>query len=227
MPQSVFEELADKVYPFRFAGVLTVTVLAGGIPSDPKVAEGWLKTKLADKDDLIREEVAKVMIERDVDVDSATAEVMNLRHLNGFKRDEHGLYIEGRQLKAGIKEASSIRWPSMRWGPTRKGTKSFFAEHVFVEEDRLYLQRPDDNGKLQPLQEPDGIAQRFVHTWRGNGIQHEEYVEGVSLEFTVVTDHDFKSDEWGELWLTGERNGIGASRSQGFGTYKVTAWGKA
>lgn len=29
------------------------------------------------------------------------------------------------------------------------------------------------------------------------------------------------------LWLTGQQQGIGASRSQGFGRYEVVAWSKA
>ena len=32
--------------------------------------------------------------------------------------------------------------------------------------------------------------------------------------------------EWAAIWLTAEKNGIGASRSQGFGTFKVVAWDK-
>jgi hypothetical protein len=55
---SAFEKYEDKAFPFRFTGTLHVHTLAGGVPTDPRVAEGWLRTKLADKDDLIREAVA-------------------------------------------------------------------------------------------------------------------------------------------------------------------------
>lgn len=214
---SVFAKYEQKAYPFRFESTLVANTIAGGTPTDPKVAEGWLRSKLDSNDDIIRAQVAEVMVERGIDVDAATEAVIADKHLNGFKRDEHGLYIDGRCLKAAIKEAANVRWPKERWGPSRKGTLSFFAEHVFVEEERLHL------GVTQPT----GIVQRFVHTWRGNAIQYEEYVEDAKIDFTVVTDHDFKAEEWALLWLTGEQQGFGASRSQGFGRYEVVRWDKA
>jgi len=216
---SVFDKPSynSKAYPHRYRGTIVVGTIAGGTPTDPKVAEGWLRTKLADKDDLIREAVAEVMVDRGVTADEAATIVDANKHLNGFKRDANGLYIEGRQLKACIKEAASIRWPNERWGPTKKGTRSFFPEHVFVVEDRLPL------GVTQPT----GVAQRFVHTWRGNGIQYEEYVEDAKVEFTVITDYAFKAEEWALLWLTAEQQGLGASRSQGYGRFEVVQWSRA
>lgn len=217
---SVFQKFQDEAYPYRFAGQLHVAVIAGGTPTDPKVAEGWLKTKLGiDKEDLIREKVAEVMVERNVTADEAVKEVDSLKHLNGFKRDENGLYIEGRQLKAAVKEAASVAVAAGKlngrgWGKTNKGLLSYVAEHIFVVEDRLYL----------GVAEATGIAQRFVHTFRGTGIQYEEYVEDAKVDFTVISDHDFTEKEWAAIWLTGEKQGIGASRSQGFGTYEVTRW---
>ena len=216
---SAFAEYRQKAWPFRFAATLHVGTIAGGTPTDPKVAEGWLRTKLGDKDDLIREAVAQTMVERGVDAEAAAKEVDNLKHLNGFKRDENGLYIEGRQAKAAIKEAASVagasgKLPLKKWGMTGKGLLGYISEHVFVLEDRLHL----------GVTEPTGIVQRFVHTWRGSGIQYEEYVENAEITMTVVTDHDFTAEQWAMLWLTGEQQGIGASRSQGFGRYEVTSW---
>jgi hypothetical protein len=219
MTHSVFAKHATKAWPFKFTGTLHVRNIAGGTPSDPKVAEGWLKTKLADKDDLIREAVATTMAERGITADEAAAEVDMLKHLNGFKRDDQGLYIEGRQLKAALKEAASVAVASGKlnargWGKTNKGLLSYLAEHVMVVEDRLHL----------GVTEATGITQRFVHTWRGTGIQYEEYVEDAKVDFTVIADHDFTDEQWAMIWLTGEQQGIGASRSQGFGRYEVTRW---
>jgi hypothetical protein len=211
---SVFAKYQAKAYPYTFSADLLVGVICGGTPTDPKVAEGWLRTKLADKDDLIREAVAEVMVERGVTADEATEIVSTNRHLNGFRRDENGLYLEGRCVKAAIKEAANVRWPKERWGPSRKGTLSFFAEHVFVQEDRIPL----------GVTEASGVNQRFVHTWRGSGIQYEEYVTDAKLSITVATDHEFAEEQWALLWLTGEQQGIGASRSQGYGRYEVTRW---
>lgn len=217
---SVFEKYKAKAYPFRFAGTLHIGRIAGGTPTDPKVAEGWLKTKLGlDKDDLIREAVAEVMVERGVTAEEATEIVSANKHLNGFKRDDNGLYIEGRQLKAAIKEAANVagaagKLPLRKWGLTGKGLLGFIAEHVCVVEDKLPL----------GVTEPTGIAQRFVHTFRGSGIQLEEYVDDVKVDFTITTDHDFTAEQWAMIWLTGEQQGIGASRSQGYGRYEVVRW---
>jgi hypothetical protein len=217
---SVFAKYQAEMFPYRFIGQLHVGCIAGGTPTDPNVAEGWLKTKLGvDKDDLIREMVAQTMVERGVTADEAAKLVDTQKHLNGFKRDEHGLYIEGRQLKAALKEAASVavaagKLTSRGWGKTNKGLLSYLAEHVFVVEDRLHL----------GVAEATGINQRFVHTFRGSGIQYEEYVEGAKVDFTVICDHEFSEREWAAIWTSGEQQGIGASRSQGYGRYEVTRW---
>jgi len=222
MTDSVFAKFEAKSWPYRFTGTLLVGTIAGGTPTDQKVAEGWLKTKLGAKDDLLREMVAETMAERGVTADEAAKIVDATKHLNGFKRDENGLYIEGRQLKAALKEAASVAVAAgkleMRgWGKTNKGLLSFLAEHVHVVEDKLHLGVTDASG----------ITQRFVHTFRGTGIQYEEYVTDAKVSFTVESDYKFTDEQWAHIWLTGERQGIGASRSQGFGKYTVTAWDKA
>lgn len=218
---SVFAKYRNDMYPYRFAGQLHIGCIAGGTPTDPNVAEGWIKTKLGAKDDLLREMVAQTMVDRGVTADEAAEIVNTAKHLNGFKRDENGLYIEGRQLKAALKEAASIAVAAGKlngrgWGKTNKGLLSYLAEHVFVVEERLHL----------GASEPSGIAQRFVHTFRGSGIQYEEYLHDAKVDFTVISDHDFKPDEWAAIWTCGEQNGLGASRSQGYGRYEVTRWDK-
>jgi hypothetical protein len=211
---SVFAKYQARAYPYVFSIELHIPCIAGGTPTDPKVAEGWLKTKLVGRDDLIREAVAEVMVERGVTAEEATKLVDINKHLNGFRRDESGLYIEGRQAKAMIKEAANVRWPKDRWGPSNKGTLSFFPEHVFVQEDHIPL----------GVSEPSGVMQRFVHTWRGSGIQYEEYVDDAKISFTVATDFKFSEEQWALLWLTAEQQGLGASRSQGYGRFEVRKW---
>jgi hypothetical protein len=219
---SVFAKFVPVAFPYRYEGELFVTTLAGGTPTSKHKAEGWLKSKFGDRDDILRAAAAEVMAERGVTLDEATRIVVENEHLNGFKRDpERGgeLYYEGRQLKSALKEAASVAAAAGKidlkgWGKTRKNILGWLAEHVFIVEDRLYL----------GVTEPSGIAQRFVHTFRGHGIQYEEYVEGATIRFTVTSDHLFTDEQWAMLWLTGEQQGIGASRSQGYGRYVVTRW---
>jgi hypothetical protein len=234
MASSVFDRFRAEAWPFTFSGTLVVDRMAGGTPSDPKVAEGWLRSKVADKDDNIRSMVATAMSERGIGVEEATAEVDMNQHLNGFKRfrcddctptgafcknGQHELFMEGRQLKACIKEACSVavaagKLEGRGWGRTNKGLLGFIAEHVMVVEDQLPL----------GVFEPTGVAQRFVHTFRGNGIQYEEYVEDATIDFTVISDYDFKPRDWAMIWLTAEQQGVGASRGQGFGRFTLTRW---
>lgn len=219
---SAFQKYLPKAWPYSYSATMVIDRIAGGIPTDPKVAEGWLRTKLGEQsDDLIRQQVAETMVERGVSAEAAVEIVNSNRHLNGFKRDSNGLYIEGRQLKAAIKEAVSCavavgKLPSRGWGATNKGSKAFVAEHIFVVEDKLPL----------GLTEPTGIAQRFVHTHNGSGIQYEEYCDGVEIDFTIMSDHNFPEEQWALIWLTGGQQGIGATRSQGYGRYTVTRWEK-
>lgn len=238
MATSVFDSYRHKIYPHRFSGRLQVDTLVGGTPTDPRVAEGWLKKKLVGTDAQIHEQVAQTMIDRGVTADEAAVVVNEQKNLNGFRRDkdtplwsarksgasaaEFGeLYIEGRQLKAALKEAASVavaagNLSARGWGTTNKGMLGYLAEHVIVVEDRLHL----------GVTEATGVMQRFVHTFRGTGIQYEEYVTNAVVDFTVISDHDFTDDQWKTIWITGEQQGLGASRSQGFGRYAVVAWEK-
>lgn len=226
----VFDKYRDSAWPYRYHGRLHVHSIAGGIPSDERTAESWIRAHLGDsREEQIQQLVAQTMAERGVTAEDAIPEVAKLVGLNGFKRDpDKGLFIEGRQLKSALKEAVSVAVAAGKiavapanssrktkaYGTTAKGLISFFPEHVFVANDRLYL----------GVREPAGVVQRFVHTWRGDAISYEEYCENVQVDFTVVADWKFTEAEWAAIWLTGEKQGIGASRSQGFGTYTVTKW---
>jgi hypothetical protein len=229
MPR-VFSKWDNQSYPFRFNTGLSISTIVGGVPSDPKVAEGWLKSKLQATDDRIREMVAEVMVEREVGIEEATEIVNSLKNLNGFKHTPEGvLFIEGRQVKAALKEAVSVAVAAKKldmtgWGATRKWLTNYLPEHVFVIEETIILQQKDENGNLVAVKSPTGIFQQFVHTHRGSSIQYQEYVKDAEIEFTVICDHPFTSKEWAMIWTTGERNGLGASRSQGYGTYGVTKW---
>ena len=163
------------------------------------------------------------MVERGITADEAAEQVDKLKHLNGFKRNDHGLYIEGRQLKAAIKEAAGVARATdklkMKWGTTNKGVLGFVAEHIMVVEDTLQLD----------VTEPSRILQSFPKNPRTGqtGIQYTEVIDETSFDCTIIADHKFTDQEWAMLWLTGEQQGIGASRSQGFGRYEVTRWEQA
>lgn len=223
---SIFEDIIPESYPYQFDGALHLDMVLGGIPSDPRVAEGWLRTKIKDTDQRIQDMVAKTMAERQVDAEAALKIVNELKNLNGFKKGlpedgEHDgeLYLEGRQLKAAIKEAVSVAVGANKlkltgWGQTKKYLTNYVPEHIFVINKKLWL----------GVTEPSGVLQQFVHTHRGSSIQYQEYVLDTDIQFHVVSDHPFTDHQWALIWTTGEKQGLGASRSQSYGTYEVTRW---
>lgn len=218
---SAFDQFRVEAWPHQFKVTMAIPHIAGGTPTDSRVAEGWIKTKMGlESEKLIQEAVAKTMEERGITESEAIAEVSMNKHLNGFKKDKNGLYYEGRCLKAAIKEGFSVAADAGKVEPrgygnnTRKGVLSFVAEHVFVLETKLHLGR----------MEPDGVTQKFVHTFRGSGIQYEEFCTDVQLTATIISDCDFSEKEWGMVWLTMEQEGIGSSRSQGSGRFTVVDW---
>jgi hypothetical protein len=221
----VFDGDHDKVWPYTHHLRIQVTNrLIGGIPSAPNVIEGWLRAKTLGADAAIDKMVHDTMIERGVDASEAITEIATVGSVNGFKADGTGIYIEGRQLKSAIKEAASVavaagKLNARKWGTTNKGLSGFIAEHVMVDEDRMHLHRDG-----APMVAPDGVQQRQVNTFRGTSFTLEEYAEAPYFEATIHADWDFGHDFWSTLWLTGEKQGIGACRSQGFGRYKVVGW---
>ena len=231
---SAFDKWKPQAWPYVYRATIRIPVIAGGIPSDPKVAEGWLRSKMPDynPEEMLAEQVAETMAERGITKEQALEEVDTLRHLNGFKRDtEDGtLYIEGRQLKAALKEGASIAAASGKSkavplrgyaNNAKKGVVSFAAEHIQVDEERLYLLHWPSG---EPVTEPDEVNQRFVHTFRGSGIQYEECVRDAMIVATIRCDMEMPEEFWPMIWLTGEQQGLGASRSQGYGKYVVETW---
>ena len=63
-----------------------------------------------------------------------------------------------------------------------------------------------------------------MHTQYGSAPHYKEYVTDCDINFTVITDYKFEPEHWAQIWLTGQEQGIGASRSAGFGRYTVTRW---
>lgn len=224
----------DSVWSHRYAASLHLTSITGGTPSDPKVAKGWLASRLGGgemRDEMLTAQLARTMGERlGADPSLSREEVMDKAltevgvNINGFKRcpDSGALYIEGRTVKAMIKEATSIGLGSGRVPPrlglTKKGAPNFVAEHIMVADDTIILRRDGES-----VTEPSEVMQSFVHTFRGSGIDYSEVVYEVDADFTVETDVDL-SDLFPIIFSIAENNGLGARRSQGSGKFVTTKW---
>jgi hypothetical protein len=227
----LFEKYRNKVWPLEYHGRIKVTRICGGVPNDPNIAKGWLEKKLGVTDDeQLQRLVLETMMQREgMTRDDAVKEVLNKTSVNGFKSDildgEEKLYVEGRQLKACLKEGISVavaagKVKATGWGTTKKWITNYFPEHVFIVEDTLYLY--DGNGKH--ITERPVPTQRFVSTFRGNAISYDEVIPEAFIDFHVISDHPFSEEEWAMLWVTAEQQGLGANRSQGYGRFEVVQW---
>jgi len=202
--------------------------IMGGTPRDPQVIEGWIKTKMGlEAGDEMRAMVARTMIDLGHDLvvdateeqlDAAIRDTVAEKSTNGFKRDAAGLFIEGRQIKAMLKENISIVYGKQRFGPTMKGGKGFLAERVFVEEDAIPLGRG----------EPDGVEMFIGHVSGAQGprstLTYYEYCQSPAITFTLASLQDcIKADQWEAIFEQAELNGLGALRSQGHGRFTLLA----
>jgi len=203
--------------------------LMGGVPKDPKVIEAWIRTKamITDTEELQRM-VFQTLIEMGADVTpdmsyeemvTVSEQVAAIKQSVGFKVGEQGLYLESRVVKAMLKEVTNILYAGDRWGKTKKGPKSFVAERVFVNPDKIWLGVDDPTGVHLFVGHPSGP--------RGpqSNLTYYEYVERPEIEFDVIVAQDAVDDDhWPEMWQLGQENGLGALRSQGFGRFDIEEW---
>jgi hypothetical protein len=195
--KSVFAD--QSVWTYKYAVTIVLDSITGGTPSDPKIANLWLGTRLGGdevRNQMLNNRLQQTMAERiGADPDATPEQIMD----------------------AAIEASTSIGLASgtvpARLGLTKKGAPSYVAEHIHVVEDVIELTR---DGVL--ITEPDEIAQSFVHTFRGSGIDYSEVLYGVEASFTVTADADL-SDLFPVIFSTAENNGLGARRSQGSGKF--------
>ena len=223
--------------------------ICGGIPRDAKTIEGWLRAKAGmTKETEIFQRTMETLQEQGAEVNAdmsfeqlveASKKIAGEIKTNGFKFDDTGLYIEGRQIKAGLKESTNSLFASDRWGATSKGPKSFVAEHVFVRDDVVSL----------GVTKPTGVLMSIKHIKGPGGprsaLGYCEYVDRPTLAFDVqvsrvaeevmgqMINGDNRSAEskpgknatkrrvWEELWVHFQENGLGANRAQGYGKFDV------
>lgn len=242
MTTSIYaEQRATLFTTYRVALTFTGKIM-GGVPRDPQIIEGWLRSKAGiDDEQEVRQAMLRTLVELGAELTgtetfdeivAASEALAAQRQTNGFKRDDQGLYIESRQVKAMLKESVNILFAGDRWGRTKKGPRSYTAERLFVRPDRIHLGR----------MEPDGVDMVIGHVTGPQGprstLGYHEYVEQASIEFTVdSTDATpggkgaptdcIDPDHWPLIWMHAEANGLGALRSQGHGQFAVTAFEKA
>jgi hypothetical protein len=203
--------------------------LIGGVPKEPKLIEGWLRNKAGlDDENELRLAMLRTLAEvgpdshdgdQDEGLSQSAAAVVSQKRTTGFKTSSDGLYVESRQVKAMLKESTNIVFSGERWGPTKKSAKSFFAERVFVEPDKLML----------GVREPSGVETVVGHLSGPAGprstLSNYEYVHEAVIECRIRVLRDcITPEQWCDIWRHAQENGFGTLRSQGYGRFDVVQW---
>lgn len=202
-------------------------LVVGGVPSDKSVIEGWIRSRMDLGDAAIEELVAQTAAERGVmSPDEAVGLVMGSElapSINGFKRDPvtGELCLEGRQVKAALKEWTNSAYPGSKWpgqarAGVRKGAMNHVAEIVFVEEYLIGL----------GVKDPTRVEERVKHVRTPQGprstVNRVEVVERAGVLFTLkVRDESVLGEMWPRVWAAGEEIGLGADRGRSDGRFEL------
>jgi hypothetical protein len=222
-------DTASTLFAVYTARIVFRDKVLGGVPKDPRLIEGWLRARagIEDPQDL-RRAVVRTLAELGDDGNGDALDSQRIRKLElaatrklttGFKVGDEGLYLEARQVKALLKECTNILFGGERWGPTRKGPKSYLAERVFVSPEQLWL------GCIEPA----GLELIVGHLNGPSGPQstlgYHEYVVQATVSFSVKVVRDaISADQWADVWVLAQEIGLGAVRSQGYGRFQLVNW---
>lgn len=193
------------------------------------VLEVHLRKKLADT---MTEDEIEAVVEQTYDEAYKDHEA---QATSTFKDDEAaGLYIEGRQVKAMIKEAAKRLGLGKPVKGQRPSLRQDIHEACHVDEDVIYLWKEDDlktmPQHLHHVTQPDGYETRPIRVWGPQGpqsaIKRSAYVTQAYIQFHVriLSCVYFNRHLLRDVLCFGGDLGLGAERSQGFGKYDVVGF---
>ncbi len=191
--------------------------VVGGKPASPELIARWIEATCKKKS---AEDRAKIVDAHIDTLDIVTGEKTE-QQTTVFARVNGGaLAIEGRQVKALLKESANI---IKTIGPDDvKNLRSKVADQVFVEEEFIQLGRT----------EPDEHLERPIHVITPQGprtsIKRVEIVKDATITFTIKRRRGNDKQSVPEKTLLAildyaQTVGLGADRSQGFGTFEVVS----
>jgi hypothetical protein len=182
--------------------------LCGTIPTSEESQMAFLRSlKIPpDEADQAKENMLAEAPSEDIPVDESSL---------SFKEDEDGLFIEGRQFKAAIKEAAVL----FDYTKANQPGRQYFQNGITILEEKLHLGKKKTDGEITQY----GVVQ----TQQGQRaiITRRQYVNrGVRMTFTVRCLHGknfLSSDKLCNILEQMQEAGMGSGRPQGFGKFKV------
>lgn len=256
--RDLFPEADDQFARYE-ATVSFRNLVVGGVPSDRSVIEKWIASRLEIGDEQLDELIEQTRASREDKNFASTAEAIDAvmssdlaPSVNGFVRNSDGqLCLEGRTIKAGLKEWANSAYPGTEFpGKTgiakgfRKGLMSTLVERVFVPTSLVPLQVRDlgNMEKLVGVFDRDVAAEksagavawveeRIKHVMTPQGprssINRVEVIKNATVIFPVICRDDFLERKvWGRIWQAGEEIGLGSDRGRSDGQFDLTSWEK-
>lgn len=200
--------------------------IVGGKPATPDMIEAWVDATNKEKLEAERQKIKEAHMDTLPELADEKADKQSCV----FARVDGVLCIEGRQIKAMLKEAGNIIKQIAPAGDGKTAPiaalKSKVADQVFVVEDYIPLGR--GNGIY--ITEPDDRPERPIHVITARGprtsIKRVEVVRDVEVTFTVKRRKGRDKGAVPEKVLLAildyaQEVGLGADRSQGFGCFSV------
>jgi len=182
---------------------------ASGIPKNPETLLKTLKAREGKGDKPVPFDEWAEQIAEEVKASPEEEEVAV-----GFKRDEHGLYYEDRNIKAHLKDLAG----TMNKFFGIRNLKSIVASHLFVEPPRIYVDKKEPDGyEIKPIRV-------MVPSGPRSAIKKIDYVLRPTLRFKLKILDDGVIKDWKsileKLFEYGSEHGLGQERSEGWGRYE-------
>ena len=206
----------------RYEVELQVTnELMAGIPKNPDLIGAWLESRQPTERQFEQrkkngEQMASIATLTETvaeEVDSTGGE--EDKSWRGFKKDDAGLYIEGSNVKAHIKDCANVLQKIVEI----RGLRSKVANRVYVEDERVHL----------GVQEPTDFHEHPVHVMTRQGprsaLKRNDYVDKPRLCFVLKLldepNPEVDEDLLRSIFEYGGTHGIGAERGIGYGRYTL------
>jgi len=196
--------------------------VVGTLPKNPDMIQAWVKSRIKNDDKKADDMAEKISYEVMAQVEADKKWVC-------FKSDEKGIYIEDRNIQAMLRESGTSL--ELFKGVGSVARKQAFQHALFIEPSKIYFER---GGKI--IKQPDGQQERMIHVMTRMGprdsIKREDFIDvGAEMNFSIKIiipynkkDANLTKGHIKDMMDLGQNIGLGGSRSQCFGQFKLTSF---
>lgn len=203
--------------------------LDGGVPKDPELIRAWVQSKTGHADDTTEAQIQA----HQGDLEAATEEIAKGSYC-GFKSDALGKYVETRQIKAMLRESSTLLGITKKKRGSKQIIQHGFEVRGYEGGTKVYLKHPQDD-ILEPsiyneekaihvvtAQGPRSALKKTDYSGEGTRLTFEIWILGTLPQET----RHIGEDTLVQMLTHAQENGFGANRSQSSGKFDVVDFEK-